>query len=473
MMNYLKNNSYTRLMVITSIIIGITLSSCKKLIEIPPNPPDKISAEGVFSNDANAIGALIGLYANFRTGTYLTSINGGTLSVYTGMSADELMPTSSSIHTDGIYNNNLSISNGIAGEMWSTGYEGIYQTNAFLEGITDNPKLSEGFKRQARGEALLTRALYYFNLVNIFGKIPLVKTTNYKVNAVLPRSSVDAIYAFIIDDLTTSISLLTDTYPSAGRVRPNINAARALLARVYLYRGQWKEASDMSGLIIKTGIYELVEPNVAFVDGSREAIWQILTLNLYGQTSEATALIPYSATTAPSYVITPDLQNAITQNAAGLPDKRRAQWINTSTATGGPYLYPFKYKNVTAGSGPLEDYMIFRIGEQYLIRAEAFAQQNLLNDARTDLNKIRLRAGLGNTTAITQSEVLDAIARERRVELFAEWGHRWFDLKRTGKADVVLGAKKADWQSTDMLYPVPLNEMNTNPFLDQNLGYIN
>lgn len=467
----IKNNSVTRLVMITVIIIGITLSACKKLIEIPPNPPDKVSAEGVYANDANAIGALIGLYTNFRAGSYLTSINGGTLSVYTGASADELMPTFSSIHIDGIYGNNLQTDNGIAAEMWSTGYEGIYQANAFLEGITDNPKLSETFKRQARGEALLTRALYYFNLVNIFGQVPMVKTTDYKVNATLPRSSADAIYSFIIGDLNTSISLLTDTYPTAGRVRPNINAARALLSRVYLYRGQWKAASDMAGLIISSGLYDLVEPNRVFVDGSREAIWQILTVNPYGQTSEAATLIPYSTTAVPSYVITTDLKNTFDQNAAGLTDKRQLQWLGTNTVGTVAYLYPAKYKNLSASTTPMEDYMIFRIGEQYLIRAEALAQQNMLDEARSDLNKIRTRAGLAGTTAVSKEDVLSAVARERQVELFAEWGHRWFDLKRTGKADAVLGPKKTDWQPTDVLYPVPLTEMKTNPFLDQNLGY--
>ena len=381
------------------------------------------------------------------------------------------MPTSSSIHTDGLYANKLESDNGLAAEMWSTGYKGIYQTNAFLEGITDNPKLSDAFKRQAGGEALLTRSLYYFNLVNIFGGVPLVKTTDYKANAVLARASAEAVYASIIEDLTASISLLSDAYPSAGRVRPNINASRALLARVYLYQGRWKEASDLSSSIINSGIYELVEPSRVFTDGSKEAIWQILTVNPYGQTSEAGTFIPYSTDALPSYVITTDLQTAFTQNAAGLTDKRQLQWLGTNIVDGTPYSYPTKYKNTNASTTPMEDYMIFRIGEQYLILAEALAQQNLLEEAKVNLNKIRNRAGLLGTTAISKQDILDAISRERQIELFAEWGHRWFDLKRTGKVDEVLKAKKADWQSTDALYPVPLLEMKTNVNLRQNPGY--
>ncbi|EDM36261.1 hypothetical protein PBAL39_20299 [Pedobacter sp. BAL39] len=470
-MKYPTRNYYSQLLMVLTMTLGLSLAACKKLIEIPPNPPDKISAEGVYSSDKNALGALVGLYANFNTGTYLSSINGGTLSVFTGLSADELMNTVSTPAVDETFGNSMRTDNGIAAEMWTTGYRGIYQTNAFLEGIADNPKLSESFKRQGRGEALLTRALYYFNLVNVFGKIPMVKTTDYRVNGVMPRSTVDEIYTFIISDLTESITLLTDAYPTAGRVRPNINAARALLSRVYLYKGQWKDASDMAGLVIGAGIYELVEPNGVFIDGSKEAIWQVLTLNLWGQTSEADALFPRNPSDVPQYLITEDLENALDENAAGLTDKRKLQWMGINSVAGVDYLYPAKYKNTDATVTPMEDYMIFRIGEQYLIRAEALAQQNLLDAARTDLNKIRERAGLNGTTAVTKDEVLAAIARERRVELFAEWGHRWFDLKRTGKANAVLAPLKPGWEATDALYPVPLTETKTNTFLDQNPGY--
>ena len=84
--------------------------------------------------------------------------------------------------------------------------------------------------------------------------------------------------------------------------------------------------------------------------------------------------------------------------------------------------------------------MIFRLAEQYLIRAEARAHLNKLTEAASDLNTIRTRAFLPNTSAATQSELYLAIAQERKIELFAEWGHRWYDLKRTGKAIEVMTA---------------------------------
>jgi hypothetical protein len=90
----------------------------------------------------------------------------------------------------------------------------------------------------------------------------------------------------------------------------------------------------------------------------------------------------------------------------------------------------------------------------------------------SDLNTIRTRAGLANIQSASKSDVLDAIMQERRVELFLEYGNRWFDLKRTGRADAVLSAlKPATWKSTAVLYPIPLNEIKTASQLTQNAGY--
>ena len=95
-----------------------------------------------------------------------------------------------------------------------------------------------------------------------------------------------------------------------------------------------------------------------------------------------------------------------------------------------------------------------------------------LTGARSDLNTIRSRAGLPNSTANTGDELFSAILAERRIELFAEQGHRWFDLKRSGKATEVLGGLKPNWEETDVLLPVPESELDTNPnLLPQNQGY--
>jgi hypothetical protein len=117
--------------------------------------------------------------------------------------------------------------------------------------------------------------------------------------------------------------------------------------------------------------------------------------------------------------------------------------------------------------------MVLRLAEQYLIRAEAHAQQKNVSGAADDLNKLRTRAGLSNTTAATQDDLLAAVAHERQTELFAEWGHRWFDLKRTGKAEEVLSTitTKQPWSNNKLVYPIPSMDVINDPSLKQNDGY--
>jgi hypothetical protein len=115
--------------------------------------------------------------------------------------------------------------------------------------------------------------------------------------------------------------------------------------------------------------------------------------------------------------------------------------------------------------------MVLRLGEQYLIHAEAAAELGNLGTALSDLNTVRARAGLGASTASTQADLLTAIMHERQVELFTEWGNRWFDLNRTGTAGAVLNAEKGGFQSYMALYPVPFSQIEVNTLLTQNPGY--
>jgi hypothetical protein len=119
----------------------------------------------------------------------------------------------------------------------------------------------------------------------------------------------------------------------------------------------------------------------------------------------------------------------------------------------------------------VEDFMVFRLGEQYLIHAEAAAELGNLGTAISDLNTVRARAGLSATTASTQADLLTAIMHERQVELFCEWGNRWLDLNRTGTAGTVLNAEKGGFQSFMALYPVPFSQIQVNTLLTQNPGY--
>ena len=158
-------------------------------------------------------------------------------------------------------------------------------------------------------------------------------------------------------------------------------------------------------------------------------------------------------------------------NAFEVGDQRKDSWVASKTVEGQTFYYPFKYKIAEYGEPVTEYYMIFRLAEQYLIRAECYAHQGKIDEAKKDLNIIRERAGLPTETATTNEELLVAIAHERRVELYAEWGQRWFDLKRTQKATEVLAPIKPAWEPGDTLFPIPLEEILRNPSLTQNEGY--
>ena len=143
--------------------------------------------------------------------------------------------------------------------------------------------------------------------------------------------------------------------------------------------------------------------------------------------------------------------------------------VNDGTDT---YYFPFKYK-LDTNSGTSQEYsIIFRLDEQYLIRAEARVHLGKLAEAKNDINKIRQRATLTNTSSSTPEELSQAVLQERRVELFTEFGHRWFDLKRTGKAGTVLSVIKPAWKDRDNLLPLPASELLANShLLPQNQGY--
>ncbi|MDX1956578.1 MAG: RagB/SusD family nutrient uptake outer membrane protein [Chitinophagaceae bacterium] len=309
--------------------------------------------------------------------------------------------------------------------------------------------------------------------------IPLVNEISWKNSSILARASVDEVYNQIISDLIDAENRLADNFivGKNQRIIPNRWAASALLARVYLYTKDWSKAEmESSSVISNSAMFGLVSfPNNVFKTNSTETIWQLQqsnTTGTYNATNEGYRIIPYDATSRPYIYLTDTLIRSFEPG-----DNRRTFWIDSTIYRSAKYYYPNKYKTGPAQSmpnGPYNEYyMVLRLAEQYLIRGEARLMQNNLTEAINDLNTIRQRAGINPLpNSLTQQQVLEAIEQERRVELFAEWGHRWLDLKRWGKADAVLAhIKGGNWQSTDQLYPIPFRELQANPNLIQNPGY--
>jgi len=450
------------------LLLGV---SCKKLIEIPPNPPTAITEAQQFSDSATTMAAVAGVYTYGAYGMGFT-YNDGQLSWSTGVSGDELVYAGSSSNTEAkqFYDNGLTPINSVLGNSWSLPYTGIYPVNVIMERVENSPALSATLKKRVRSEMKVVRALYYFNLVNLFGPVPIVTSSDYRVNTQLGRSSVDSVYALVFSDLEEAMQGLTVDYPSDGHARPNLYTAEFLLAKARLYRGEWQKAYDAVNDIIESHMYTLeTDLNNVFLRGSTEAIWQIPAVGPYSTTAEASQYIPYSSGVVPSYILSPSLLDAFETD-----DQRPANWAKKITVTldgvDRDVYHPYKYKNVYPSS-TVEDYMIFRLADAYLIRAEAAAHLDNTAQAIDDIDEVRKRAGLSGTTAVTKDEVLAAVAKERFTELFTEWGNRWFDLKRTGVIDAVMSAVKPNWKPYAALFPVPRNQIVLDPNLKQNPGY--
>jgi hypothetical protein len=243
-------------------------------------------------------------------------------------------------------------------------------------------------------------------------------------------------------------------------------AASALLSKVYLYEGKNDLAQSEASKVINSGNYSL-EPdlNNVFLTGSAETIWQLdLPFNKY--TWEGQAFVPTSAHAVPKYILNPALYNSFEPG-----DLRVVNWVKTNTKGTNSYNYPYKYKNNVLAANPAEGYVLLRLSEIYLIRAEAELSNGDLAGAANDLNVIRSRAGLSNTEASDGTSLFLAIQNERRHELFCEGGNRWFDLKRWNLATDILNIIKPSWKPNAQLYPIPVSQINADPNLAQNPGY--
>ena len=351
--------------------------------------------------------------------------------------------------------------------FWNKAYQYIYTANLTLEKLANSPALSSSVKMRLTGEALFIRAFCYFYLVNLFGDVPLVTLPDYRINEKYDRTAASKVYDQIIKDLGDAADKLPTVYENEERVHPTKWAAVALLARVHLYLGNWPDAESYSGLVIQSGLHSLTaSPSEVFLKNGSEAIWQLLPVNPAINTWEGNFILPATADAPPTYIFDTSIVSKIEPG-----DLRGANWFTRRDYLGQVIYYPTKYL-VRGINVPLtEYYMVLRLAEQYLIRAEAKVQQNKIAESLEDINVIRHRGGLSDVVASTKDDVLAAIEKERRVELAAEWGHRWFDLKRTHRADAVLAPIKSGWQATDVLWPIPANQIKVNPRLEQNPGY--
>lgn len=450
-----------------ALAIAALLYSCDNFVDVD-FPKNQLDSDRVFEEKGTANAAMTDIYSKIRDNGLLTGSPQG-ISMALGLYADELDYYGSSVNgLQAFYNNTLIAPNIDVATYWNDSYNQIYSANMVIEGVERSVKLPQADKDQLKGEALFVRALVHFYIAGVYGDVPYVKSTNPDVTLHVSRMPVTEVYNLAMADLNQAIELLPENYIDDQRVRPNKYAAHALLARVALYAGQWDIASnEASAVLNNTELYTYVsDPDLTFKKESTSTVWQLSPNNAGGNTLQGSSFI-FTSKPPPLAALSGELMAAFEPG-----DLRKTKWTKAVTNGTDTWYHAYKYQQRSNTGTTVEMSIALRLGELYLIRAEGRARAGELIGAKEDLNVIRTTAGLPETTALSQDEILSAILHERQVELFTEYGHRFFDLKRYSVIDPILSAVKIGWDANDALFPIPQAELNLNPNLNpQNAGY--
>ncbi|MFC5409821.1 RagB/SusD family nutrient uptake outer membrane protein [Larkinella bovis] len=374
--------------------------------------------------------------------------------------------------------------------IWSTVYAAINRANAVIARVPGIP-MDDDLKARYVAEAKFMRGFYYFTLVRLFGRVPLMTSETTSLNDLsVSRASVDEVYQLIIRDFTEAESILPTTYTGADRGRATKGAAKAFLAKVYLTRQDWSNAATKAKEVIDLGVYDLwanfADAFLIANKNGKEAVFEVQALS--GGFGEGSWMQGYMRATfdrvnnIAGFGDDPPTENLYRSYRSD--DKRRDVTLRLYSATTNPaapasVLFPCyvnKYLDPTAtgnGDGG-NNYPIIRYPDVLLMYAEALNEQGANNPvAYSTFNRIRNRAGLPNLTPnLSQAQFRDSLLLERRLELAFE-GHRWYDLARTKR---LISAMKAQNPTIPVaehhyLFPIPQTERDVNPKLEQNPGY--
>ena len=388
---------------------------------------------------------------------------------------------------------------------WGANYEGVYRANVVLEKV---PPIEMNARLKARilGEAKFIRAWNYYNLVIMFGDVPLADHVLSPSEYNMPRTPKEQVWNFIEKDLQEAAAALylKSEYGIEDIGRITKGTAQALLTKVYLWRKNWTAAKAAAESVINSNEYQLVADyaQIFTLDGENnsESIFEIQYMNASGgnwgknnaNEGSLTNVFTRARGQFAGYGFNLPTENFVQEFfKEGFEDPRLKSTVFrvgenmgdrgkfTLEATGGfpqPY-YAKKYfsnksEDATLGdpnpNGGTNDRVI-RLSDILLCHAEAAAQLGDFEAAKTSLNKVRKRVGIANINA-SGAPLLQAIYRERRIELGLE-AHRFFDLVRTGNAPTVLGALGFR-AGTHELFPIPQAQiLATGGALTQNNGY--
>jgi hypothetical protein len=464
-------------------IVGVLLlASCESRLDLQPQ--QSISTNLAFADKRSAEGSLIGVYSAIQD----LEVFGAVPQTIADYQADNVefigtFPTFQEIFTFVTLSDNSSIR-----DVWRDNYKAILAANAVIKNVpgVEDPSFSATEKAQFIAEAKFLRAITYFNLANLFAQpvniagesspgLPLVLDA-FEGEVTLPsRSTIGEVHTQIKKDLEEALADLPDTHPGEFmRGRATKGAARGMLSRLALYRGEYPAAATLAESVISSPSYALAS-NYSFFNGltSEDVFTVIMTAidnSRTGTGGWASFYFPAERGARGDCPISQNLIEAY-QDEAG--DKRFTE-LTTTGANG--FLYSTKFSDAVTNT---DNAPVMRITEMYLTAAEALAEQNGVNQRSIDLiNPLRLRAGLAAWSIgdfQSKEELVSAILNERRKELAFE-GHRRMDLLRKNlplRAAGLPQANVAQPGADKTILPIPQREIDLNKSLTQNKGYSN
>lgn len=467
---------------ISTLLMLLLLAGCKKEF-LEKSPPDALTEVGFYNSAERAQLGVNAIYVSLQSAW---SIN---LYRINDVPSGEVLLS----NTVPLEYNNFTYFPALnqIHDTWRGLYEGVYRSNLAIANIP-GINMAEALKNQYVGEAKFLRALFYFDLVNIFGAVPLVTQPLPDTDAsLIARTPVADVYKVIIADLLAAEAGLPVSHSGANLGRVTKGAAQALLGKVYLYNKDYANAEKYFLLVINSGKYGLMD-NFQEVwhrsfENNKESIFEVQFADIGGSGSNGRngSYLPAVNGATGSGLATKRAFDAFDPT-----DPRRAMSIfrpgdsfapNVSTAlatfsavwsaTGYAVkkgMWPIMYVNSNG-----INYPIIRYADVLLMYAEAANELNKLTEARAAVNQIRARPSV-NMPAITaantgtKAAMFNAINKERQVELMFEF-IRFNDLRRWGLALQELGP--IGYQAKHALFPIPQLELDINPKLTQNQGW--
>lgn len=477
------------------VIISTALFSCKKLNEAPSSV---ITSEQFYKTSSDATSAVNAVYSTLNSDPagdfplYGRQLN---LLVENGSDNQIYSPSNTNPDVRALGTATYISANSRVQKVWQQLYYGINRANIAIDNI---PPIQMDTALRARlvRESKFIRALLYFNLVRLWGPVPVVlhNPSTIDVSQLLQsRAPVDSVYAQIISDLKDATNL-PKSYSGADIGRATGGAAHTLLAKVYLTRRDWNDALTQLNTVINGGYgYSLVSNFYdLFQKATKNGVEHIFSVqfetNLGAVNSEQYLSQSFGSYNPATWPIDIPADSSLYKLFSAKDTRRAVTFFTTQVnpANGQTVTYPTPFFNkfVDYSLSPLTiqaqsgiNYPVLRYADVLLMYAEA---SNELSgspsaDAYRAINQVRERAQIADlTTGLSQAAFRDSVFLERRKEFIQE-GHRWFDLVRQGGTTLVdalhVLSAKSSAAAKDTLYPIPLAEIQLNAKLSQNPGY--